>query len=76
MSVDSIARIEVVGHSRELLVTGGVKSNGLSPKTVNSILSVMKNIFAYAEREKFLRVADIKDISVKQPQKTHAYSKS
>ena len=50
MSVDSIARIEVVEHSRELLIAGGVKSNGLSPKTVNSILSVMKNIFAYAER--------------------------
>jgi integrase len=69
MSVGSIARKEVVGHSRELLVAGGVKSNGLSPKTVNSILSVMKNIFAYAEREKCLHVADIKDISVKQPQK-------
>lgn len=44
MPVDSIARIEVVEHSRELLIAGGVKSNGLSPKTVNSILSVMKNI--------------------------------
>ena len=69
MPVDSIARIEVVWHSRELLVAGGVKSNGLSPETVNSILSVMKNIFAYAERKKSLHVADIKDISVKQPQK-------
>lgn len=44
MSVDSIARKGVVGRSRELLVAGGVKSNGLSPKTVNSIPSVMKNI--------------------------------
>ncbi len=52
MPLASITRREVMLYSRELLVTGGVKSNGLSPKTVNSILSVMKNIFAYAEKKK------------------------
>ena len=67
--VVTITRGEVMMFSRELLVTGGVKSNGLSPKTVNSILSVMKSIFVYADREKGHHVADIKDISVKQPQK-------
>ena len=50
--VVTITRGEVMMFSRELLVTGGVKSNGLSPKTVNSILSVMKSIFVYADREK------------------------
>lgn len=68
-SAITIMRGEVMTYSRELLVTGGSKSNGLSPKTVNSILSVMKSIFAYAKREKGLLMADIKDISVKQQQK-------
>lgn len=64
----TISRKEVVVFSRELLISGGTKSKGLEPKTVNSILSVMKNIFGYAAQEKCV-VADIKDISVKQPQK-------
>ena len=62
-------------YSRELLTSGGVKSNGLAPKTVNSNISVMKGIFEYAEREKCLKVADIRDISVKQPQKPIRYDK-
>lgn len=68
-SICVIARGDVMLYSRELLTSGGVKSNGLAPKTVNSIISVMKGIFEYAEREKYLKVADIRDISVKQPQK-------
>ena len=58
-----------MAFGRELLTVGGTKATGLSPKTVNSSLSVMKNIFEYARREKNLQVADISDISVKQPQK-------
>ena len=58
-----------MAFSRELLTTGGANAAGLSPKTVNSSLSVMKNIFEYAQRERTLQVADIRDISVKQPQK-------
>lgn len=68
-SICTISRNDVTSFSRTLLVSGGVKGNGLSPKTVNSILSVLKNIFKYAEREKMLMVADIRDINVKQPQK-------
>lgn len=68
-SICSITRGDVMLYSRELLTSGGIKSIGLAPKTVNSIISVMKNIFEYAEREKSLKVADIKDVSVKQPQK-------
>lgn len=67
--VCAITRGDVMLYSRELLTSGGVKSSGLAPKTVNSIISVMKSIFEYAERDKDLKVADIKDISVKQPQK-------
>lgn len=65
----SISRNEVMTFSRELLTEGGASATGLSPKTVNSSLSVMKNIFEYARKEKHLQVADISDISVKQPQK-------
>lgn len=52
-----------------VLKTGGAKGNGLAPKTVNSILSLLRNILEYAAREKDLPIADTKDISVKQPQK-------
>lgn len=65
----AISRNEVMIYSRELLMSGGVKANGLSPKTVNSTLSVLKNIFVYAMREKNLRTADITNLSVRQPQK-------
>ena len=65
----AISRNEVMAFSRELLTMGGVREKGLSPKTVNSTLSVLKNIFEFALREKDLKVADISDISVKQSKK-------
>lgn len=68
-AISSISRNDVMLFSRKLLTLGGAKAEGLSPKTVNSTLSVLKNIFDFAMREKGLEVADIKDISVKQPQK-------
>jgi len=67
--ITSISREEVILFSRELLLKGGAKSNGLAPKTVNSAISVLKNVMKFSEREKGIRVTDIKDISVKQPQK-------
>lgn len=66
--IQEIQRSEVVVFSRDLLTSGGANSQGLAPKTVNSILSVLKNVFTYASNEKSMLVADIKDISVKQPQ--------
>lgn len=68
-AVGSIERNDVMEFSRELLESGGTRSDGLSPKTVNSILSVMRNIFKYIGREKGITMADISDISVKQSQK-------
>ena len=50
-------------------MTGGAKGKGLAPKTVNSILSLLRNILEFAAREKGIPIADTKDISVKQPQK-------
>lgn len=64
-----ISRNDVILFSKYLLASGGIKGNGLAPKTVNSTLSVLKNIFEYVRREKNFMVAEISDISVKQPQK-------
>lgn len=64
-----ISRSDVLLFSKGLLTSGGIKGKGLAPKTVNSTLSVLKNIFEYARREKNFPVAEISDISVKQPQK-------
>lgn len=66
----SISRNDVILFSRELLISGGVREKGLSPKTVNSTISVMKNVFDFALQEKNIEIAKIADISVKQPQKT------
>lgn len=64
-----ITRPEILMLSQELLVSGGAKSCGLSPKTVNSILSLLKNILNYGCREKGINIPDIRDINVKQSQK-------
>lgn len=69
LEIGSILRSDVVLFSKDLLTTGGIKGKGLAPKTVNSTLSVLKNIFEYARRERDFQVAEISDISVKQPQK-------
>ena len=67
--ISEISRSDVSVFSKDLLVSGGSKAEGLAPKTVNSLLSVLRNIFEYAEKEKSIVVANIRDISVKQPQK-------
>ena len=67
-NITSITRQDIQKLSIDLLTTGSVKSTGLSPKTVNCILSVLKSVFKYADREKTLKVGDITDINVKQPQ--------
>lgn len=67
--IQKILRSEIIAFSRDLLTSGVANSQGLAPKTDNSTLSVLKNIFTYASNEKDTPVADIKDISVKQPQK-------
>lgn len=65
----TISRNDVTAFSRELLESGGAKAKGLSPKTVNGILSVMKNVFEFATQEKELQTVNISNISVKQSQK-------
>ena len=67
--VSDIMRRDVMHFSRTLLSCGGVQEQGLSPKSVNGILSVMKNILKYASSERGLKTPDLRDISIKQPQK-------
>lgn len=40
----AITRSEIIQLSSDLLMTGGAKGKGLAPKTVNSILSLLRNI--------------------------------
>lgn len=68
-AIESITMEEIIDFSHKLLFTGGQKGNGLSPKTVNSVISVLKGIFEYASQHEKLSVANIGKISVKQPQK-------
>lgn len=67
--IQNITREDIADFSNILLFSGGKKGNGLSPKTVNSVISVLKGIFEYASQYKKLDVASINRLSVKQPQK-------
>lgn len=67
--IDEISRCDVTVFVSELMLSGGKKSTGLSPRTVSSILSVLNSVFDYASREGDIRVSDIKGIPIKQPQK-------
>ena len=64
-----ISREDIREFSNRLLVSGGVKGEGLSPKTVADILSVLKNILKYSARERGYPEIDLRDVFVKQPQK-------
>lgn len=68
--VRSITRNQVQSFCHQLLISGGIKGKGLSPKTINCIIAVMKSIFFYSSREKGLETSDISDVSAKQQPKT------
>lgn len=65
-NISDISRAEFTSLVCELLECGGSMQKGLSASTVCTILTVAKNIFHYASREKELPVADIYGIPVKQ----------
>ena len=64
--ISDISRAEFTSLVCTLLEHGGTMQQGLSASTVNTILTVAKNILYYASREKELSVADIQGIPVKQ----------
>ena len=69
MDISAISRYDVQQFSKDLLTTGGSKRIGLAPKTVNSVISVLKMVFDYARKEKSIQVQDICDVTVRQHQK-------
>ena len=69
-AVESIIKEDIFEFSTHLLVYGGKKGTGLSPKTVMSILTILKSIFQYAKEYENLEVADISKIPMKQNPKT------
>lgn len=67
--VTSITREDVGSFISELLKCGGVKKKGLSPKTVSSILSVLKSVMLFAEQTWNCKVTNVEGITAKQSQK-------
>lgn len=63
--VMEITREDVVEYIRKMLLSGGKKGGGLSPKTVTGALSVLKLILEYARDYKNIAIADLNGLSVK-----------
>lgn len=68
-AIPDISRNEVQQFSRDMLLTGGTAETGLAPKTVNSVISILKNVLDYASKELGFQTADIKDVSVREQKK-------
>lgn len=66
VSIDSITGRDIINFNAELLESGGADKKGLSPKTVSSILSVLKSIFIYASRNDDINMPDFSGICIKQ----------
>lgn len=64
-----ISREEVLSFLNRLLTSGGSRKKALAPKTVASILSIMKNIMQYARNVKCVPVISFDGIAVKQSQR-------
>ncbi len=65
-AIDRITCNHVDAYCNELLIAGGCTKNGLSPKTVSDILSLIKNIIRFAKNKGFPIQTDFNLISVKQ----------
>lgn len=66
--VGDITRDDVLSFSSNLLISSGSGCNGLSAKTVTSIISVMKNILRYSSQIMGYSVVDLSEVYVRQPQ--------
>lgn len=69
MKIVDITRDEVTYFSNRLLAPMDGGGKGVAPKTVNSILSVMKNVMDYVRNVKGVGVISFEGLSVKQPMK-------
>lgn len=68
-NITDIARTDIQAYISKLLMIGGRNNTGRAPKTVNSIISVMKNIFEFAAETKQYTLISFNGLNVKQPQK-------
>ena len=68
-NITDIARTDIQAYISKLLTSGGRNNAGLAPKTVNSIISVMKNIFEFTAETKQCTLISFNGLNVKQPQK-------
>lgn len=68
-NITDISRTDIQDYISRLLISGGRNNTGLAPKTVNSIISVMKNVFELATETKGCTLVNFKGLAVKQPQK-------
>lgn len=63
--IREISREEVSAYVKALLKSGGIHGEGLSPKYVTGILSVLKIVLHYASDHKKIQTADLKGIPIK-----------
>lgn len=68
-NITDISRTDIQDYISRLLMSGGRNNTGLAPKTVNSIISVMKNVFEHVAETKGCTLVNFKGLTVKQPQK-------
>lgn len=61
-----ITRECIEAHCNKLLLTGGCKGTGLSPKTVSDVLSLIRNILRYSADKGNLSPCDARSIVIKQ----------
>ena len=66
LPVESMTVDDIDAHCTKLLTEGGVDKKGLSPKTVMSVLSVIRTVLEYANQNGLAVNCDTKGIKVKQ----------
>ena len=67
--VENITYIKVENFVNMLLVSGGKNCKGLSPKTVQSVISILKSVLSYASNNNFKINISPNNITIKQEQK-------
>lgn len=75
-SLEKITHDFIETHCNKLLLSGGKKGTGLSPKTVSDVLSVIRNILKYATKKEKIVLCDGSSVQIKQvPKPMRVFSK-
>ncbi len=67
--IETITKEDVDTFCNELLISGGKAGNGLAPKTIVTIISVLKSVFKFAAQYGKYTVADLNGVTIKQVHK-------